>query len=104
FTFACNAYPHHLYLHSFPTRRSSDLIDPLLLRRQKELAEKSQELQELETSAIEIVEDDEDQEHQQAAEPETAVASDAAVPTGDRSEEHTSELQSRFESRMPSSA
>ena len=74
-------------------QQNPNVIDPLLLRRQKELAEKSQELQELETSAIEIVGEDEDQEHQQAAEPETAVTSDVAAPTGDLPETPDTEDQ-----------
>lgn len=38
-------------------QENPNVIDPLLLRRQKELAEKSQELQDLETSAITIIDD-----------------------------------------------
>ncbi|MDN6498786.1 MAG: hypothetical protein L0K44_03380, partial [Yaniella sp.] len=43
-------------------QENPNVIDPLLLRRQKELAEKSQELQELETSGIEIVEGEDSQD------------------------------------------
>lgn len=39
-------------------QENPNVIDPLLLRRQKELAEKSQELQDLETSAITIIDED----------------------------------------------
>lgn len=39
-------------------QENPNVIDPLLLRRQKELAEKSQELQNLETAAVTIIEDD----------------------------------------------
>lgn len=49
-----------------------NVIDPKLLQRQKELAEKSQELQELETDAVSIVEDPEDDVPEAIDEPEIA--------------------------------
>ena len=41
-------------------QENPNVIDPLLLRRQKELAEKSQELQELETASVSVVESPDD--------------------------------------------
>src|SRR5436305_14781493 len=64
FFFSCSV--HHRDLHSFPTRRSSDLGDELRVARPLGLGQRS-------TGEIEVV--------------------DAVL--GDRSEEHTSELQSR---------
>lgn len=70
-----------------------NVIDPKLLRRQKELAEKSQELQDLETAAIELVESEnqdagdetsdatvDDVADQPQTEPDTAEVATAAVP------------------------
>lgn len=55
------------------------VIDPLLLRRQKELAEKSQELQELETSGIEIVEGEDSQDNGVQDAPEVDSTPEAPV-------------------------
>lgn len=72
-----------------------NVIDPKLLRRQKELAEKSQELQELETAAIDLVESENEDTPEETsdastddvadkpqAEPDTAAAS--AAPATDQ--------------------
>lgn len=56
-----------------------NIIDPVMLRRQKELAEKSQELQKLETDAIAIVEETEREDTQDAHTQDAADATDTAV-------------------------
>ncbi|NWN89307.1 MAG: hypothetical protein HLX51_12345 [Micrococcaceae bacterium] len=61
-------------------QENPNVIDPLLLRRQKELAEKSQELQELETAAVSVVESSDDEPELDDA-PRDAVA-DADVTQG----------------------
>ena len=53
-------------------QENPNVIDPLLLRRQKELAEKSQELQELETAAIATVDEQGQQETSDATDDEPA--------------------------------
>src|SRR5699024_12803687 len=81
--------PHTLHIHSFPTRRSSDLgaqafAEGYLEHRQNE----AQSV--LESTSDRLSEQIEDAEEKFQS--ETAEASD-----DERSEEHTSELQSRFD-------
>lgn len=59
-------------------QENPNVIDPLLLRRQKELAEKSQELQDLETSAIEIVEDEDHQDTEADAPVDDVISEEVA--------------------------
>src|SRR5699024_12545818 len=81
--------PHPLYLRSFPTRRSSDLMVW-----QTDLSQINQALRELQRLNAEL------EEEQDLLAQETRVQSDEAsiqARNGIRSEEHTSELQSRFD-------
>src|SRR5690606_42040707 len=86
----CSAYRDPRDLHSFPTRRSSDLADVVVLkvqplggpRRALEVAQRCG-LPVVVSSALET-----------SVGMAAGVAVAAAIPT-DRSEEHTSELQSR---------
>lgn len=73
--------------------QNPNVIDPLLLRRQKELAEKSQELQELETSAIEIVEDEDTQDGEATAQSEPDAVATVPVDNQEPQEELHSEDQ-----------
>src|SRR5699024_11926378 len=92
------------HLHSFPTRRSSDLQKWLALAKLKE-GENSVECQGREgvvvTKSYSLTEDEakkvKELQAQIDAIIEAAKARYVAKPKLDRSEEHTSELQSRFD-------
>ncbi|MDN6151841.1 MAG: hypothetical protein L0I91_10540 [Yaniella sp.] len=72
-------------------QENPNVIDPLLLRRQKELAEKSQELQELETSGIEIVDGEDSQDNEVQHAPEVPSAPETPVDDGVPEEESNSD-------------
>src|SRR5699024_11431500 len=83
----CQSFFTHPDLHSFPTRRSSDLGD---LPPNSKVILLTSSAASLETSLPPLVE------------PVnviifTSLCVDNTFPTSDRSEEHTSELQSRFD-------
>lgn len=71
-------------------QENPNVIDPLLLRRQKELAEKSQELQDLETSAVTIIEDDAHYANasDEQASPDTGTTLDTAHNTNEEPAAH----------------
>src|SRR5699024_12522194 len=75
----------HTNLHSFPTRRSSDLE---IKRYQKIISNKDAILQDAQSKADNIIEDTKKQVKEMVKESEVMQQ---------RSEEHTSELQSRFD-------
>src|SRR5699024_12641348 len=88
--FCLRLYTHHRYLHSFPTRRSSDLQQeweqPTEVQHKDIPEEKENENLNEEPSTIDdkqFVEIDNEYEDKEEKPP--------------RSEEHTSELQSRFD-------
>ena len=72
-------------------QENPNVIDPLLLHRQKELAEKSQELQELETSGIEIVDGEDTQDNGEQHAPEVPSTPETPVDDGVPEEESNSD-------------
>src|SRR5699024_74833 len=72
-------------------QENPNVIDPLLLRRQKELAEKSQELQELETSGIEIVDGEDSQDNVAQHAPEVPAAPQTTAAHSGPAEERNSD-------------
>src|SRR5439155_26659528 len=87
--FFFSSYGHHQDLHSFPTRRSSDLAEPALRERlvhgQRDGAGRRVAV------AVEVAEDLVPRDFQGVA----GGVDDADIRIINRSEEHTSELQSR---------
>src|SRR5699024_12729905 len=82
--------PHHRHLHSFPTRRSSDLLSPRLQgNQQKNCVQRGG-----------YRGGDRQSRHPQGLceyHAQTQVGQNGNGPGHQRSEEHTSELQSRFD-------
>src|SRR5699024_12442697 len=87
----CSTFPHTpLYFTSFPTRRSSDLISKVLL------VGGSSRIPAVQEAVKKIT----GKEGFKGINPDECVAVGAAIQAGvltGRSEEHTSELQSRFD-------
>src|SRR5207249_9950650 len=78
-----------LYLHSFPTRRSSDLLDAVVL------VEAALEPGRIRLERLDRVVDGHVDVLRRAG--EDVLPEEALVGVNARSEEHTSELQSRFD-------
>src|SRR5207247_9724690 len=95
--YSFNRYSNHLDLHSFPTRRSSDLKSCAriaeLERQVGELTRQLQQLQERLRAAVEIT----PALQKQYACTAQALGVSLAAARELRSEEHTSELQSRVD-------
>src|SRR5207247_8877180 len=96
--------PHYPYLHSFPTRRSSDLLDDYqhafenspAIQRLKEKAEVQILTEKLATEAA-IVRALKDSQAVIPIRERTKFPAPLLQALPDRSEEHTSELQSRVD-------
>src|SRR5699024_12865157 len=91
------------YLPSFPTRRSSDLGDAAVLAqfdnavRHREMLERADHCDQVAARAVLLIQVAEIKVKQRVAVGEEKRRIDLALEQAERSEEHTSELQSRFD-------
>src|SRR5690606_39762988 len=94
-------YVNHLELHSFPTRRSSDLKQPLIQRLSKYISENREHFLYFFSHAhlLDLANDKTDKKYEDLKFMESVVDNNFLIQhfgsDKARSEEHTSELQSR---------
>src|SRR5207249_11512585 len=94
YTFYLQSYGHHPYLHSFPTRRSSDLlVAPIALYPDPLLAQTLA----ASTYPLELIQLQQWLLKNPGLNDQALADAVAKQPWDPRSEEHTSELQSRFD-------
>lgn len=80
-------------------QENPNVIDPLLLRRQKELAEKSQELQDLETAAIAITEEQDQRETSASTDDDPASLKQQRPLENESSDEAVQEVPAKSEAK-----